>query len=125
MEKEEVLAAFRRSKQGVKARLSSLGERMSEQARICKAVKIERVPKVVTGILRVLENHDMLGRNLIVVGTNALYAYEASAGVLFEPSISATEDMDILLRCIINRDAAIGVNFPPTREIRNHHATTG
>ena len=38
----------------------------------------------------------MLGRDLIVIGTNALYAYEAVGGVFFDAPIMATEDMDIL-----------------------------
>jgi len=32
----------------------------------------------------------------MVIGTNAMYAYEASAGVFFDISTMATRDMDIL-----------------------------
>ena len=51
---------------------------------------------MVTTILRLLEQQNILGRNLMVIGTNALYAYEACAGVFFEQDIMATSDMDIL-----------------------------
>ena len=41
-----------------------------------------------------------IGKNLrgtnIVIGTNAIYAYEAAAGIFFDSAIMATRDMDIL-----------------------------
>lgn len=93
---EKILAEFRRGKQEMKERLADLRNQLSEQARFCRAALIQRVPRVVTNILRLLEQHDLLGRNIMVVGTNALYAYEAAAGVFFDPSIMATKDMDLL-----------------------------
>jgi len=95
-ETEEMFNSFQRGKQEMKERLDSLRHRLDEQARVCKAALIQRVPSVVTGILRLLNQHDMLGRNLIVIGTNALSAYEAAGGVFFDAPIMATEDMDIL-----------------------------
>ena len=95
-ETEEILANFQAGKQQMKERLDSLRARLDEQARVCKAALIQRVPSVVTGILRLLAQHEMLGRNLVVIGTNALYAYEAAGGVSFDTPIMATEDMDIL-----------------------------
>jgi hypothetical protein len=50
----------------------------------------------VTAILRLLEQYQLLGRNLQIVGTNALYAYEARAGVFLERGLLATQDMDVL-----------------------------
>jgi hypothetical protein len=38
----------------------------------------------------------LLGRNLQIVGTHALYAYEACAGVFLERGLLATRDMDVL-----------------------------
>ena len=49
-----------------------------------------------TAILRLLEQHQLLGRSLQIVGTNALYAYEARAGVFLERGLLATQDMDVL-----------------------------
>jgi hypothetical protein len=57
---------------------------------------IQRVPRIVTKILRSLDQQNLLGRNIIVIGTNSLYAYEASAGIFFDSPIMATRDMDIL-----------------------------
>lgn len=95
-ETEKILDDFRLAKQQAKNRLSALQDRLKEQARYCKAAMIQRVPRTVAGILRVLDQHHIFGRNVIVVGTNAMYAYEAAAGVFFDSSMMSTKDMDIL-----------------------------
>jgi hypothetical protein len=93
---EKILAAFQKNKKQITKHFSSLKNRLKEQSRFCKAAKIQRVPRVVTTLLRLFEQQNILGRNLMVIGTNALYAYEAAAGVFFEQDIMATSDMDIL-----------------------------
>ncbi len=95
-ETEKILKEFRKNKQQLKERLESLKNRMKEQARFCKAAMIQRVPRVAAEILRLLDRQKLLGRNVLIVGTNALYAYEAAAGAFVETSITATEDLDIL-----------------------------
>lgn len=95
-ETEKILKEFRQTKQDLKERTAQLKERLEEQARFCKAAMIQRVPRVVAKILRLLDQGNLLGKNVIVVGTNALYAYEASAGIFFDSPIMATRDMDIL-----------------------------
>ena len=93
---EKILREFQKNKKQITQHFSSLKNRLKEQSRFCKAAKIQRVPRVVTTLLRLLEQQNILGRNLMVIGTNALYAYEAAAGVFFEQEIMATSDMDIL-----------------------------
>ncbi len=93
---EKTLAEFRAGKEKAKARVSALKGRLKEQSRFCKAAVIQRVPRTVTGILRVLDQNRLLGRNVSIVGTNALYAYEAAAGVFVDSPFLATRDMDIL-----------------------------
>jgi len=95
-ETEKILTEFQQNKQRGKKRLSALKDRLKEQSRFCKAALIQRVPRIVSGILRLLEQKNILGRNVIVIGTNAIYAYEAFAGVFFDISTMATKDMDIL-----------------------------
>jgi len=95
-ETEKILADFRQAKQQAKKHLSALQDRLKEQARFCKAALIQRVPRVVAGILRVLDQHNILGHNVIVIGTNAMYAYEASAGIFFDAPMMSTKDVDIL-----------------------------
>jgi hypothetical protein len=84
------------TKKQVHARLKQLKEKLKEQSRFCRVARIARVPRVVTVILRLLVPHQLLGRNLQIVGTNALYAYEARDGVFLERSLLATQDMDVL-----------------------------
>jgi hypothetical protein len=95
-ETEKILQEFRKNKQGAKERLESLKDRLKEQARFCKAAMIQRVPRVAAETLRYLDRQKLLGRNVLIVGTNALYAYEAAAGAYVDTSITATGDPDIL-----------------------------
>lgn len=93
---ESTYHEFHNHKKQTQARLNSLKEKLKQQARFCRAARIARVPRIVTAILRLLEQHQLLGRNLQLVGTNALYAYEARAGVFLERGLLATQDMDVL-----------------------------
>ena len=95
-ETEKILADFRKAKKEAKDRLANLKQRLNEQSRFCKAAMIQRVPRIVTGVLRVLEQRNLLGQNILVIGTNAMYAYEAAAGVFLDRPLTATRDMDIL-----------------------------
>lgn len=95
-ETEAVYNDFHNRKQMISGRLRKLKERLRSQARFCKAARIARVPRVVTAILRHLEEHRLLGRNIQVVGTHALYAYEARAGIHLDKGLLATQDMDLL-----------------------------
>ena len=93
---EKIYRHFHDNKKKVRSRLKELKDRLKGQARFCKAARIARVPKVVTAILRILEQHQLLGSNFQIVGTNALYAYESRAGVFLERGLLATQDMDLL-----------------------------
>ena len=95
-ETEKILVEFQKAKKQAKNRLASLKNRLKEQSRFCKAAMIQRVPRIVTGVLRVLEQRNLLGQNILVIGTNAMYAYEAAAGVFLDRPLTATRDMDIL-----------------------------
>ncbi|MCF8052667.1 MAG: nucleotidyltransferase domain-containing protein [Desulfobacterales bacterium] len=95
-ETEAIYDNFHKQKKQVLTKLHQLKEKLREQARFCKAARIARVPRVVTAILRLLEQHRLLGRNLQIVGTHALYAYEARAGLFLERGLLATQDMDLL-----------------------------
>ena len=95
-ETEAVYNEFKKKKKQALARLKELKDRLKEQARFFKAARIARVPRIVTSILRLLEQHQLLGDNLLIIGTNALYAYEAGAGIFLDRAILATQDMDLL-----------------------------
>jgi hypothetical protein len=93
---EAVYHEFHRNKNRVQTRLRQLKDRLKEHARFCKAARIARVPRIVTSILRLLEQHQLLGDHLMIIGTNALYAYEVGAGIFLDRGIVATQDMDVL-----------------------------
>jgi hypothetical protein len=95
-ETEKILDDFRKAKKEAKDRLATLKNRLKEHSRFCKAAMIQRVPRIVAGVLRVLEQRNLLGQNILVIGTNAMYAYEAAAGVFLDRPLTATRDMDIL-----------------------------
>jgi len=82
---EQVWGDFSRQRQEVTALLKTQRLRLQEQARFCRAASINLVPTAAAKLLRRLEQHE-LGRNLLVIGTAAIYAYEFAAGVLLEGS---------------------------------------
>lgn len=92
---EAIFAQFRSGKTTCSERQSTLRRQIEDLARLGRAVRINRVPAVVTAIVRVLEQSDL--PPLTVLGTNALYAYEAMAGGTFATHLLATGDVDFLL----------------------------
>lgn len=113
-ETEAILAAFSEGKQRIEQRLARLGDQMNTQAAILRGLRHTRLPETAARVLREMRIH---GRNhgARVVGTNALYAYEALAGVIFEEGMTATGDIDILLddrnrmRLIADTKEALGI----------------
>ncbi len=94
-ETEQVYAQFTQRKQAVQERLRSLGNALQEAERMNKALKAGRVPATVIAVLRAL-NDAGLAAHFTVVGTHALYAYEAAAGVRITQGALATQDVDLL-----------------------------
>ena len=92
---EETLKAFTEGKKRTEDRLKSLRESLREAERLNKALRVGRVPNLVVDVLNELELAG-LGAYFTVVGTHALYAYEAAASVRFEAGALATQDVDLL-----------------------------
>jgi hypothetical protein len=95
-ELETVKANYTEQRARLRRRLTALETRLKDMARLNRAFNLGRVPVIAARILRKLDQEGLLGKHLFVVGTNALYAYEAAAGVLFETGLTATEDVDLL-----------------------------
>jgi hypothetical protein len=81
---EGIWADFARQRQEAAAHLGTQRRRLAEAARFCRAALINRVPDPVTRILRHLTESDLSGAPLMVIGTQALAAYEFAAGVFIE-----------------------------------------
>ena len=92
---EDTLRAFTEGKQKMEARQRSLRERLRESERLNKALRVGRVPSLVVDVLNELELAG-LGAHFTVVGTHALYAYEAAASLRIEAGALATQDVDLL-----------------------------
>jgi hypothetical protein len=96
-ETERIYSEFREGKHAASERLASLSRRLEEQARLNKAIGIDRVPTMASRILRLLDRAGLLGYNVIVAGTYSLFAYESAAGVQIERDHLTTDDLDLLL----------------------------
>jgi hypothetical protein len=95
-ETEQLKADHDSHRDRLRGRIDTLDGRMREMARVNRAMNLGRVPKLAARILRRLDAAGLLGRHLFVVGTHAMFAYEAAAGVLFESSLTETTDIDLL-----------------------------
>lgn len=111
---EAMLEAFREGRERNEARLKSLAGELDTQAAILRSLGVGRVPRTAARVLREIRIHGKAAP-LRVVGTNALYAYEALAGVIFEEGTTATGDIDLLqddrkrLRLVTDEREAIGL----------------
>ncbi len=94
-ELEATYTAFKARKAETEARLASLKAAASTAQRLNKAVRAGRVPSLVVDLLNKLEDSG-LANHFTVVGTHALYAYEAAAGVRIVAGALATQDVDLL-----------------------------
>jgi hypothetical protein len=95
-ETEAAYDAFARGRAENNDRLAGLTRRIDEFAPVNVAMGLGRVPPIAARILRACDERGLLGEHLIVVGTNAMFAYEVLAGVQIESGLIATGDIDLL-----------------------------
>jgi hypothetical protein len=79
---EQLLAEYSRQRRAVEELLQSQRRQVAEQTRFCRAARLHRVPLAVTKILRRLPQLDPSGQNFLVLGAQAIHAYEF-AGLAF------------------------------------------
>ena len=87
---------FVHGKQQARDAAQRMGARRHEMAQVNRALRLARVPLPAAKVMRTLHGRGLLGRNVAVVGTNAIYAYEAAAGVFAASDMLVTGDLDIL-----------------------------
>ena len=95
VETEGIKEAFDARKGEVNDRLSALAETVSRHEKRNRVEQVGRAPVVVVRILKEIDKAG-LSKFFTVVGTHALYAYEAKAGVRFDDDALATRDVDLL-----------------------------
>ncbi|MYA88194.1 MAG: hypothetical protein F4X97_07040 [Boseongicola sp. SB0662_bin_57] len=93
---EKAFAAFTEGKRDNNDRLKTLKAEIERQASVLRVLGAGRLPVTAARTLRALRAHGKR-TGIRVVGTNALYAYEAMAGVAFNSSSTATGDIDFLI----------------------------
>lgn len=94
-ENEAIHAEFLVRKAETGERRKALAEAMKRQERVNAALRLGRTPNVVVGLLNALAKAG-IADHFMVIGTNALYAYETHAAVRFTGDITATTDVDLL-----------------------------
>lgn len=94
-ETEKLLQAFTLGRAAAQERLQQITEQLVEQARLNKALRLGRIPRVVARVLRELDEaglHD----EFTVIGTQAMYAYESAGAAHFLLELLASGDVDLL-----------------------------
>ncbi|MBI1397186.1 MAG: hypothetical protein GC151_14535 [Betaproteobacteria bacterium] len=94
-ETERILAAFQEGKTLAEDRVRAIRTQLDEQARLNRALRIARVPRVIGRILREIDAAG-LSSAFTVLGTQAMYAYESEGGVPFLLELLASGDVDPL-----------------------------
>ena len=92
---ELIYTRFFERKRASDERLAGLKASLREHTRLNRALRVGRVDPLVVAILDRLAA-SRLGEHFRVIGTHALYAYEAAASITFEADAVATRDIDLL-----------------------------
>ncbi len=93
-ETEAIKASFDERKTVHKNREETLKDQLKIHAAYVRANRLHRFPHTAARVIRALQRQGVPFR---IIGTNALYVYEARAGVLIEPEHLATSDVDVLM----------------------------
>jgi hypothetical protein len=117
-ETEALKAAFESGRSKARAHLRSLKVVLERQASINRALRLGRMPIESARILRALDSKGLLGGKLKVLGSNALYAFEAASGVHLDAEYLETGDFDFLLNARA-RLALVGEPGPDETSLLN------
>ncbi|MGL4489469.1 MAG: GSU2403 family nucleotidyltransferase fold protein [Rhizobiaceae bacterium] len=96
-ETEKIREKFNAARDDVRRRVKTIDSKMALQAATNVARGIARLPLRSARIVRAFENVGISSERLKVVGTHALFAFEAMAGSMFDSRLTSTEDLDFLI----------------------------
>lgn len=95
-ETENVYGKFTERKASSEKRVKNLVAQLGIHKRLNRALFVGRAPQMLVDILAMIDRAG-IAEHFTVVGTHALYAYEAAAGVRIESGdVLATRDIDLL-----------------------------
>lgn len=109
---EQLKLDFEATRAASKQRLANVTQKLDRQAAINRVIGLGRLPVVAGRIIQAIDDAGLLGQSLRVVGTHAIYAYEAAAGMFTDSDIATTQDIDLLfdsrmrLRLVAKDDSA-------------------
>ena len=95
-ETEKIYASWRQKRETFRQRKEAFLNRLRVVSKLCKALGLNRVPLVVARIAREMFLYKDVRKRMLILGTNAIYAYEILAGVLVSSGFLATGDLDVL-----------------------------
>lgn len=96
-ETEAIAADFQQTKKDLRERLEAIEGRIKTLAPIMRVLNVPAIDETAGKILRVLDQVSYLGKNLLVIGTYAMTAYEMTAETRFAEGFDATEDLDFTI----------------------------
>lgn len=91
----EIHDKFMSRKSQLESRLRDLRAQSETARRLNRALRVGRTPDILVDVLNVL-SRARVAEHFLLVGTNALYAYETAAGVRFPQDVMETRDADFL-----------------------------
>lgn len=94
---------FIAGKERTSARCQSLKDQVRSHERMNKALYVGRVDPLITKLINRIDKAGV-APSFHVVGTHALYAYEAAAGVHLDAGIVDKRDVDILLAVSVSKE---------------------
>lgn len=107
-ETEKMLADYLSGRAAANERLKAAQANIARQAGINRALGLGRIPLIGAKIIRAIDKAGLLGKGIKVIGTNAMFAYEANTSVYFPQSVTSTEDIDMMF------DARAKIRFTST-----------
>jgi hypothetical protein len=96
-ETEAIAEDFQQAKKDLQERLEAIEGRIKTLAPIMRVLNLPAIDETAGKILRALDQADYLGKNILVIGTYAMTAYEMTAETRFAEGFDATEDLDFTI----------------------------
>lgn len=112
-ETEDIKTAYVEARTRLRQRVTRQRARLASMAPVNRALRLGRMPTTPARVLRKLDEVGLLGRQLIVVGTHSMFAYEVRSGVLFDSDLTATTDIDLLVDARAGMSLAVAENVRP------------
>ena len=107
---EAIAEDFQQAKKDLQERLDAIELRINTLAPIMRVLNLPAIDETAGRILRALDQADYLGKNILVIGTYAITAYEMTAETRFAEGFDATEDLDFTI--VINPANPSDPDFP-------------